>query len=270
MIHGWQNTGTQKKMILDSKKDHDEWDMDPNEALQCPMCKEPEEQLHYAKCQHTIMRQMRQQELQTLQKKLRNLQTYGDIIALWAQHINQQQSTTTFKINNSMDQLVDIASQQQSQIGWNNLLKGFITKEWRVVQEAHMRQNLQSIDTQWASKAIDLLQSYTLTMWTFRNQYLHGVDTKENKQIQKDRLKAKVEALYANTDRIHVPIHENTFNLDLEKRLQCGHSSLIAWIELATRRLKFHREEATKHNLDRWLIDKQGKTLASRERENEK
>jgi hypothetical protein len=129
MIHGWQNTGTQKKMILDSKKDHDEWDMDPNEALQCPMCKEPEEQLHYAKCQHTIMRQMRQQELQTLQKNLRNLQTYGDIIALWAQHINQQPSTNTFVINNSMDQLVNIAIKQQSQIGWNNLLKGFITNK---------------------------------------------------------------------------------------------------------------------------------------------
>ena len=62
-------------------------------------------------------------------------------------------------------------------------------------QRIYYQQNLQSIDTQWASKAIDLLQSYTLTMWRFRNQYLHGIDTKENKQIQKDRLKAKVEAI---------------------------------------------------------------------------
>jgi hypothetical protein len=213
---------------------------------------------------------MRQQELQKLQKHLRDLQTYGDIIAVWAQHINQQPSANIFMIKNSVDKLVDLAITQQTQIGWNNLLKGFITKEWRAAQEAHLEQNQQSIHPQWASKAIELLQSYTITMWTFRNQYLHGIDIKENKQIQKEQLRGKVEALYASKDRIHVPIHENTFDLDLEKRLQCGHSSLIAWIELATRRLKFHREEATKHNLDRWLIDKQGKTLASRERENDK
>jgi hypothetical protein len=174
-------------------------------------------------------------------------------------------------INNSVDKLVDLLSNtQQSQLGWNNLLKGFITKEWRVAQKEHLQQNHQSIDPQWAPKVIELLQSYTLTMWTFRNQYLYGIDTKENKQIRKEQLKAKVEALYASKDRIHVPIHENIFDLDLDKRLQCGHYSLITWIELATRRLKFHREEATKHNLDRWLIDKNGKTLASRERENEK
>ena len=244
--------------------------MEPHIALQCPMCKEPEDQLHYVKCQHNIMQQMQQQELQELQKHLRNLQTYGDIIALWAQHINQQPPTNTFVINNSVDKLVDLANTQQSQIGWNNLLKGFITKEWRVAQKEHLQQNHQSIDPQWAPKVIELLQSYTLTMWTFRNQYLYGIDTKENKQIQKEQLKAKVEALYASKDQIHVPIHENTFDLDLDKRLQCGHSSLITWIELATRRLKFHREEATKHNIDRWLIDKNGKTLASRERENEK
>ena len=55
MIHGWQNTRTQKKIILDSKRDVDIFDPDPEEVQLCPMCKQIEDQLHYTRCTHKLM-----------------------------------------------------------------------------------------------------------------------------------------------------------------------------------------------------------------------
>ena len=98
--------------------------------------------------------------------------------------------------------------------------------------------------------------AYTLSMWQYRNQYLHGIDIKENRQIQMETTTAMINSLYANHDQIHIPIQDKTFELPIQDRLDSSLTAQIAWIELATRRIRMHREEATKNTLDRWLVDK--------------
>ena len=89
MMHGWQNTGTQKIVILESKKTHDEWDEDLETVIQCPMCKQPEQQLHYTMCNHETMATMRTTEVHKLKKDLNKIDTYEGIIAIWTKSANQ-------------------------------------------------------------------------------------------------------------------------------------------------------------------------------------
>jgi hypothetical protein len=266
MMHGWQNTGTQKKVILESKKTHDEWDEDIETIIQCPICKQPELQLHYTTCTHEIMMSMRHAEIQQLQKGLQKLNTYEGITAVWTKCINQHTESITLITTHHIDKMVNTARTKQQHIGWNNLLKGYISHHWTTAQQAYLNEQHLEPNPQWASKAIELLQSYTLKMWQYRNQYLHGIDIKENRKIRLEKTKAVIHALYENHDRMHIPAQDKTFDLPIQERLQSSLTAQIAWIELATRRIRMHREESTKHTLDRWLVDKHTGTLASREK----
>ena len=150
----------------------------------------------------------------------------------------------------------NVQTSRQQDIGWHNLLRGYMSSQWTIAQVEYMTQQGLENPTQWGPKAINLLQEYTLNMWNHRNTYLHGLDKRENKILLQQRLQTKVKELYASFDRIHMPINDRTFNMQLHLRLQSSYSCLVNWIELATRRLKMHREEATKNTLDHWLIDK--------------
>ena len=257
MMHGWQNTGTQKKVILESKKTYDEWDEDVETVIQCPMCKQPEQQLHYTLCSHETMITMRTKEIQKLQKALKKIDTYEGIIAIWTKSANQYPKQITTVQTNNIDKVVQTAIHNQQHIGWHNLLKGFISVNWSKVQQIYINEQQLEDNPQWASKAIEILQSYTLTMWQYRNNYLHGIDIKENRQIRLEQTKSMIQSLYANHDRMHIPLQDKTFDLPIQERLESSLTAQIAWIELATRRIRMHREEATKNTLDRWLVDKQ-------------
>ena len=106
-----------------------------------------------------------------------------------------------------------------------------------------------------------------MNMWHYRNQYLHGVDIKENRQILRRELQDKVQKLYEHVDRKYIPHNDRCFKLSLALRLERSNSSLDTWISLATRRLRLHREEATKNTLDLWLHD--GATTTPERQESE-
>lgn len=137
MMHGWQNTGTQKKMILDSKKDHSSFDEDPETVLLCPLCKEVKDQLHCTRCEHQIMRTVRAQELKTLTKQLRFINTHEGIISIWAKSTNQKNNNITIIATNSIGIQIQQAFTKQQDIGWHNLLRGFISIEWNDVQSKY-------------------------------------------------------------------------------------------------------------------------------------
>jgi hypothetical protein len=173
MMHGWQNTGRQKKIILDFKRDHDDFDEeDSATALLCPMCKEVEDQLHYTRCEHKIMKSTRSQELKHLIQKLRSLNTYEGIVSVWAKSTSQSNSDITLIATNSIDVYVQTAFTKQQDIGWHNLLRGFISTEWNTAQSKYIQAQGQGNNSLWASKAIGLLQHYTLNLWNYRNSYL--------------------------------------------------------------------------------------------------
>jgi hypothetical protein len=174
------------------KKDVDIFDPDPEEALLCPMCKQVEDQLHYTRCDHNTMITMRAQEVKSLQQKLQQIHTHGDITSIWAKSANQDQSTITFTANNTIEVAVQAAFQHQQDIGWHNLLRGSIYNDWNKAQMEYMQQPGMDTSTQWATKAISILQDYTLTMWNHRNNYLHGIDKLESQPIQRTTIQTKV------------------------------------------------------------------------------
>ena len=79
-----------------------------------------------------------------------------------------------------------------------------------------------------------------------------------------------IHSLYANHARMHIPLQDKTFDLPVQNCLDSSLTAQIAWIELASRRIQMHREEAMKNKLDRWLIDKQQQDSPKPREENNK
>ena len=191
---------------MDSKRDVDIFDPDPEEVQLCPMCKQIEDQLHYTRCTHKqLMVTLREQELSRLQQKLHNIHTYGKITSIWSKSANQDQTTITLTATNTIELIIQKAFHDQQEIGWHNLLRGYLSSEWNTAQEEYMRQQGMDSNTQWAPKAIGLLQDYTLTLWNHRNSHLHRIDKRENQIIQRTKLQTKVKEVFASFDRIHLP-----------------------------------------------------------------
>ena len=267
-MHGWQNVGIQKRMILEAKKGLEEDDQDPQKAVQCPMCKQPETQMHYTICEHAMPTNMRKQEIVLLRKTLQKQQTYEGITNIWIQSLTPNNPHLNLVSTNTIEDMINQAFTNQQEIGWHNLLRGFISSDWRLAQKKHFKQiKSERTSEQWATKSIDALQTYTMNMWQYRNQYLHG--HKEHKQILRKELQVKVRKLYQHGDRKYIPKRVKIFTLPLEKRLNRSLNSLDRWVSLATRHLRLHREEATKNTLDLWLHDS-NTTTPERQEESEK
>ena len=64
---------------------------------------------------------------------------------------------------------------QQDELGWGNLLKGFIGIQWRMVVEQHFLSiNSQKSSVLWTSKLIRKIWDLQHQLWDDRNDTLHG------------------------------------------------------------------------------------------------
>ena len=104
------------------------------------------------------------------------------------------------------------AIQAQNFIGWNNMLKGRIAREWGDVQMLYYYENdipPHISATWWAREFIRHLLYFSLATWQHRNTYLHRSEEKEQKI--KDRMEA-VEEMAQWYDRKHEFPTEDTMN----------------------------------------------------------
>ena len=75
-------------------------------------------------------------------------------------------------------QIVMEAMIDQDSIGWYNFTNGFISKKWRVIQKAHMKdiRSLKSPDL-WMAKCQLRIWEIAWQMWQHRNDFLHNNGT---------------------------------------------------------------------------------------------
>ena len=155
------------------------------------------------------MKIVRDQVIKTLQHKLQLMKTYEGITLIWAKSTNHANQDITLTASNSINLQVQQAFASQQESRWNNLLRGFISKEWMVAHSQFMTEQGHGQSEQWAPKAIGHLQNFTLNLWNHCNSYLHGIDKKDNRSIQINKLKDRVRTLYDSFDRIHLPHKKN-------------------------------------------------------------
>ena len=74
-------------------------------------------------------------------------------------------------------EVIDNAWTCQDFIGWNHLLRGRISENWAIAQDAYLRREKKPLyqdGGKWATKILGYILDFRLRMWTERNTILRG------------------------------------------------------------------------------------------------
>ena len=141
----------------------------------CPTCGAPnEDTTHILQCPHPTAKQQWENSLNSLNNWLNRSSTHPDIAHIIIENLRAWQShRPSVLYNGSLPHLSD-AQQSQSSIGWETVLRGFISTKWSATQNLHF-QHLQSKKTgkRWVTELIKKLWQVSWDMWRFRNGILH-------------------------------------------------------------------------------------------------
>jgi len=154
----------------------------------CPLCHTSEETLqHIFPCQNPQTRTNRLDAFTAYLRTLSSIHTPSTIIQAVANHL-----ATILQINSVSypcpQQLPNPLSMQdaikhQNIMGWDMFLRGFISQFW--IKAYASFTNLESAQTprQWSKKFLSSTLTFAHSMWTYRNQTLHGEPRKEHEEL---------------------------------------------------------------------------------------
>ena len=166
--------------------------------------------------------------------------------------------------HSDLDKLIQMAVQEQQDLGSSSLAKGLISTKWHTAQNKWLAQNnqRQTGDT-WAKYFIKYLQDYTYQVWIKRNEFIHVQDKKSHYSIQKQKLKEQVKLLY-NHPRDGLNRTElQLFNLPLAQRQRSSINSMTTWISTTETILQQNLYENTQTNdgIIKWVYPRPKKWL---------
>lgn len=222
----------------------------------CPGCEADELHMHFATCQNKKMIKARQGALRALSAGLRAINTYSGCISVITKGL-----TTTFESamksmgipSSYKDALLQEAAWKQHELGHHAMHKGLIVKIWDEVQKEWCREIGARYDlVKWSRKVVLLLHNYSKTLWTTRNQLLHGEDASEAIEIRKARCKERIRTLYKYSRKCLSRDEKKLFNLPLQYRQKGSIAGMTLWIDRV--------EMIFQHNLHN-TEDQKGKTI---------
>lgn len=119
-------------------------------------------------------------------------------------HWNSSSDTTTVReltagsLHAGNTLLTTAFNEQYHRIGWYHLLLGHLSNKWGKAYNTYMgRSCTLTQQTHWISLFISILWQYTRSLWTHRNEVLHGLTAEATAQSRIAALRAKVTTLYS-------------------------------------------------------------------------
>jgi hypothetical protein len=124
----------------------------------------------------------------------------------------------------------------QDDIGWSHLLRGRFSRQWILLQQAHLDQDADcsSLLTgeRWLQKVPHHLWTHLCLAWKLRNADLHGIDKADQELKGKAKLRPAIVALCTAAAQLTY-LDKRIFDLPLDTRLDKTTSSdQAAWINL--------------------------------------
>ncbi len=95
---------------------------------------------------------------------------------------------------------------EQSAIGWRQLFNGHLSLQWRHKQDYYVRRQkihtLTHTGAGWSARTLTIIWSSFLTLWTSRNEAIHGHDLSSQQQARKRQLRIEMEILHTKRDQV--------------------------------------------------------------------
>jgi hypothetical protein len=240
LMHDWQHTGYQKQQFqYESNSSHTR-----DAHTDCPLhCGHLEMPLHYMHCTSDIIMTAHTKGLEKLEKSLYKFHTSPPLLEAILNGLLCWETYTEYDLDGeSHPTLFDIPHtrllETQKEIGWDKFLKGFIVKDWGILQGQYYQQqsNLNRrkyTKKTWSHNLLLQLHYYRQQVWKVRNDTLHGGVTKEQRQLNRTQMIMEVKALYKKNRR-RIPLCERIlFQLPLRFRIKQGNQQLQLWIKRA-------------------------------------
>ena len=152
------------------------------------------------------------------------------------------------------------AIQEQDEIGWDKLHRGFLSRKWRTCMDNYYQETDQMTETRngtrWAHQVTTTIVKYSLKLWERRKNFLHGGHTKSSKLQRCEYLETKIKHLYQRY-RGHLPRkYQSLFYLPQEMRIKHGIQQMELWVQRTTLLLaKYDRENGLQTNLESWILE---------------
>ena len=136
------------------------------------------------------------------------------------------------------DHILQEAVVEQNNIGWDHMLKGWISKKWGQAQEEFYKERSQQ-DTRinlqyhnhltWSKTIIKGLLEVAFTTWKFRNKDIHGHDKTEEDNIKLNKLRVQVRKEYERRHNYPAKIQWRFFTRTVRDRVTDSIHMLRAW-----------------------------------------
>jgi hypothetical protein len=124
--------------------------------------------------------------------------------------------------------------QEQEQIGWNLVFRGYVSTAWVVAQhQEHPSATIQGLRQQWLKPVIRELWVAVISQWEKRNEILHSLNP-TSMLIKESATDAKIRTLYLVKDTF-AHSDQVLFNIPLNQRLRLPQRAKKQWIALASR-----------------------------------
>ena len=177
---------------------------------------------------------------------LRKKHTYKPIIKILQTNIMQWIKKETLETVNLptnptlYDHTLQEAVEEQTAIGWEHILKGWLSTKWAQAQGEYYRERCKN-DTKinlkyhnaitWSKLVIRGLQDIAFDTWKFRNKDIYGHDKKEEEVKNLENMKAKVRQEYDRRHSFPAKIQWRYFTRTVSDRANDSIQKLRAWYE---------------------------------------
>ena len=144
----------------------------------CPFCQTPHEDTqHVLQCPDITVQLEWDKQLNNLSQWMTDNQGEPIMIQQIIGRLRTWQRNEPILPNNATTPLLRHAISHQNRIGWQNLLEGFLTKEWVLIQEAYLTSiNSRKSAILWWNKVQRKMWYIIIHMWKHRNKAVHERD----------------------------------------------------------------------------------------------
>jgi len=266
-VYGLQALGDRKGLMSRSQDE---------ELIRCPCCRSSiETPHHFIQCTANPAREKAIQAFCTSLRKrdgCRFGQVFADIVDQWLDdhitkpHPNNCRDPTLLydALHQDYIQMIHEAIHDQEEIGWLNLLRGFLSKTWTTVASTYFQNSRVAIQTRddghhRISKAVRALHILTSKLWKGRNEILHQKTLAQEVNIR-TTVDSEIVALQREPDKL--PIHDQHYcNIPIHDLLCKSPSFKRRWLyRVREARARFQTEARNQPRITTFLTQKSDRT----------
>ena len=205
----------------------------------CPCCQVAVESWeHVFRCRDVRAKENRRLQLRALREGLFSIPTPSGVVkaifrglVIWTSGNERAQTQMT-----GWDEKIQTAVRSQTDLGWENIIKGRLVNEWLDAVGCtsdpglDKRVDVPKDKNVWGQRATSLCLAYGINIWKFRNKVVHGLTPEEERKIHRRNVIKMVKKVYRRRPKIRTSDDSRLFGVPVALKIGSTTEALEAWL----------------------------------------